>query len=97
MLINEKLNELKIQPVGDGLIDLICSIDNIDAFIDFCVEEGIPIEGFSWWCHVTEGHESCGMGGSQSIYFDGWFSEIHMDDILRLIDHESYREYFKSS
>lgn len=96
MINNEKLSELKIQPVGDGLIDLICPVENIETFIDLCDDAEIQIEGFSWWCHVTEGHEPCGMGGPKSVYFDGWFSEIQMDDIIRLADNISYREYFKS-
>ncbi|SDB13313.1 hypothetical protein [Butyrivibrio sp. INlla16] len=88
------LSRLKIQAVGGGKIDLICPPDSVDEFIDLCCAEGTTIEGFTWWCHVTEGHIPCGMGGPKSVYFDGWFSEIPMDDIIRLGDNESYREFF---
>ena len=94
MIDSYRLHELKIQPVGNGLIDLICAPDGVDAFIDFCDENGLRIVGFSWWCHVTEGNEPCGMGGPKSHYYDGWFSEIQMNKIMELSDNESYRDYF---
>ena len=98
MLDNAQLDELRIQPVGEGedMIDLICPPEKIDAFLDLCNTEGIEIKGFSWWCHVTEGHEPCGMGGPKSSFFEGWFSEIPMDDIVRLPDNASYSTFFKS-
>ena len=96
MFDKRDLEELKIQPVGDGLIDMICSPACIDAFIDLCNAQGVPIKGFTWWCHVAEGHKPCGMGGPLSRYFDGWFSEIPLDDIIRLSDNETYRDYFKN-
>ena len=97
MLDNAQLDELRIQPVGEGedMIDLICPPEKIDAFLDLCNTEGIEIKGFSWWCHVTEGHEPCGMGGPKSSFFEGWFSEIPMDDIVRLSDNASYSTFFK--
>ena len=33
-ILTAKMKELKIQPVGDGYIDMICPPDSIDAFID---------------------------------------------------------------
>ena len=33
---NRSLEALQIQPVGEGLIDLICPPEHIHAFIDFC-------------------------------------------------------------
>ncbi len=96
MIDSEKLNMLKIQPVGNGLIDLICPLENIDDFIDACNSERIEIKGFTWWCHVTDGHIPCGMGGPKSRYFDGWFSEIRMGDVHKLKDNETYRGYFRN-
>jgi len=96
MIDSQKLYELKVQPVGNGLIDLICAPDGVDAFIDFCDENGLRIVGFTWWCHVTEGHEPCGMGGPKSCYYAGWFSEIQMSKIMELNDNESYRDYFRN-
>jgi hypothetical protein len=92
----ELLAALSIQPVGNGLIDLICPPDRVDLFIDFCNAAGRIVRGFTWWCHVTEGHEPCGMGGPAAKYFDGWFSEIPADGLIRFLDNESYRDYFKN-
>ena len=95
-MLEKSLEELKIQPAGKGLIDLICPPDRIDAFLDLCNACGAVVRGFTWWCHVTEGHRPCGMGGPRSRYDEGWFSEIPMDGIIALEDNESYREYFKN-
>ncbi len=93
---NKGLKELKIQPVGEGMIDLICPPESIGAFLDLCEADGSSIYGFTWWCHVTEGHAPCGMGGPKSLYYDGWFSEIPMEDIIRLPDDGAYREFFQN-
>ncbi len=93
MLSRDDLKTYKIQPVGDGMIDLICPIENVVAFIDFCSTRSIQIKGFTWWCHVTDKHEPCGMGGPKSIYFDGWFSEIQMDTLISFDTNEDYRNY----
>ena len=92
----QKLEDLKIQPVGDGLVDMICSPKYVDGFVALCTASGIRIQGFTWWCHVVEGHEPCGMGGPKSKYYDGWFSEIPMDEIIRLADNESYKAFFEN-
>lgn len=97
MLLDEQsLETLKLQPVGNGMIDIICSFDNVDAFIDLCNAHEVSIKGFTWWCHVVDGHEPCGMGGPKSIYYDGWFSEVLIDDMIRFSDNESYRKYLKN-
>jgi len=98
VLDQQKLEVLKIQPVGDGPIDidLICSPAQVDSFINLCNIQGVSIRGFTWWCHVIDGHEPCGMGGPKSKYYDGWFSEIPMYDIIRLPNNEAYRNYFKN-
>ena len=90
------MKELKIQPVGDGFIDMICPIESINAFIDLCDLIGLRIVGFTWWCHVTDGHEPCGMGGPRSEYGDGWFSEIPMEKIVEMKDNEAYRSFFST-
>lgn len=91
----DKLEELKIQPVGDGMIDLICPPSNAAVFIDFCKRRGHKIYGFTWWCSADEHHKPCGMGGPKSKYFDGWFSEIPMDGIISFGSHDEYRRFFK--
>ncbi len=63
VLVEQILEVLKPQPVGNGMIDIICSFDNIDSFIDLCNAYEVSIKGFTWWCHVVDGHEPCGMGG----------------------------------
>ena len=95
-MLNMHLDELKIQPVGEGMIDMICSPEHIDEFVNLCNAVGAEIKGFVWWGHVTEGHKPCGMGGPASIYYDGWFSEIPMDDIVRLQDNALYSTFFSS-
>lgn len=87
------LKRLKIQPVGDGMIDLICPLDHIKDFINVCDEKSIRVKGFTWWCHVTRGHEPCGMGGPESIYFDGWFSEIQMNGIISFETNADYLDF----
>lgn len=89
----EILQGLKIQPVGDGMADLICPSHHIKSFIDMCDRNDIKIKGFTWWCHVTEGHEPCGMGGPKSIYFEGWFSEVPMENIISFETNEEYGDY----
>lgn len=90
----QTLEEMKIQPVGSGVIDLICAPERVGEFVDLCNREGLRIRGFTWWCHVTGQHEPCGMGGPRAKYCDGWYSEIPMDEIISLGDNESYRTYF---
>lgn len=87
------LQRLKIQQVGNGMIDLICSPDHIKDFIVECEKNNIIIKGFTWWCHVTKGHQPCGMGGPESIYFDGWFSEIQMEDIITFETNVEYLDF----
>lgn len=97
MLDRNLIETLKIQPVGTGWIDMICSPDRIDDFIDLCNSNNLSITGFTWWCHVTDDHEPCGLGGPVSKYYDGWFSEIAMWEITSLSDNESYRTFFKET
>ena len=94
-MLNEViLEKYKIQPVGDDMIDLICPPENVQDFIDYCDANEILIRGFTWWCHATDEHEPCGMGGPNSKYFDGWFSEIKIEGIIRFDTNEEYRRFF---
>lgn len=96
MLDQNLIKALKIQPVGTGWIDMICSPDRIDDFIDLCNSKNLSITGFTWWCHVTDDHEPCGMGGPMSDYYNGWFSEIlPLGEVIELSDNESYRIFLK--
>ena len=76
------MEELHIQCVGNGYVDMICPTQNIGEFIDYMEELGITIKGFTWWCHVRDGHQPCGLGGPRNQYGDGWFSEIPMNKVI---------------
>jgi len=85
--IIERLEELlikhKVEPVGDGYIDCIIMKNNLEEFIINVSNLGILAPYASWWCYVdpSDSDNSCphGMGGPQSIYYDGWFSELQND------------------
>lgn len=72
------LKEYRVQPVGDGYIDCICPWDTVAGFMDRMTELEVRLTEFTWWCHVTEGHKPCGMGGPVDRYGDGWYSEMEM-------------------
>ena len=93
MAVKRVIDELHVQVVGNGLIDMICPKENIDKFIDEMNRLHIRIYGFTWWCHVTQGHEPCGMGGPADEYGDGWYSEIAMFDVHLFDSNEQIRHY----
>jgi len=73
----------KVEPVGNGYIDCIVMKNNLEEFI-ICVSDlGILVPYASWWCYVdpSDSNNGCphGMGGPQSIYYEGWFSELQND------------------
>ena len=88
------LERLHMIPVGSGFFELICPQSSIAAFLDEMDRRQIQIAGFSWWCHVTEGHEPCGMGGPRDKYGDGWYSEIELFGFSSLDSNDAYRRYF---
>ncbi len=77
------LEKYKIQPIGNGYIDLITSNSDIEDFISELSGIKIIINGVTWWCHCTEKSKKesgCphGMGGPRNRYGDGWFSEMQV-------------------
>ncbi len=84
--------KLHIQPVGNGYIDLICPMGSVNDFIDEMNRLKIRIIGFTWWCHVEEGHVPCGMGGPKSKYDNSWFSEIQ-DELYEFKSNEEIRNF----
>lgn len=82
-----------VQPVGRGYIDCICPIENAGAFISELTKRGLKANGFTWWCHVTEEHEACGLGGPKSLYEDGWYSEIEMCNVKEFSDNNAIIKY----
>ena len=74
----------KAQPVGHGYIDIIVSRDNYSDFIEEIVNSGYKVDSVSWWEHCLDNKTpEYGLGGPESIFYDGWFAEIpiKMDDI----------------
>lgn len=90
--VNKVIDDLHIQAVGCGYIDLICPRENIEKFIDEMDRLNIRITGFTWWCRVTEGHVPCGMGGPKSRFGPWWYSEIPAD-LLRFDSNDRLRKY----
>jgi hypothetical protein len=77
------LEKHKAQPVGHGYIDIIVSRHNFKDFISDLVTAGYKIDGVSWWewCEDKKENEY-GLGGPESVFYKGWFSEIpvNVDD-----------------
>lgn len=74
----------KAQPVGHGYIDIIVSRDNYKEFVSDLVINGFVIQSISWWELCAYKSESeYGFGGPESIFHNGWFSEIpaNIDDL----------------
>lgn len=91
--LDKLLSDYKVQPVGWGYIDCITAKENAFGFINSLTEMGIKISELTWWCHCSdwirlEGNKETGCphgsGGPRSIYFDGFFSELHQ------IPHEEF-------
>jgi hypothetical protein len=81
--LDNLLEKHKAQPVGHGYIDIIVSRDNYKDFISDLVTNGYKIESVSWWEWCGEKKENeYGLGGPESVFYKGWFSEIpvHVDD-----------------
>ncbi len=71
------LEKHKAQPVGQGYVDIIVSRDNYKDFISDLVTSGYKIDSVSWWEWCVEKKENeYGLGGPESVFFKGWFSEI---------------------
>ena len=92
--LEDIIKRLRMVRVGTGFFEMICPKNSIVEFIDEMNRLHIDITGFTWWCHVTEGHEPCGMGGPRDRYGDGWYSEIEMFAFTTLDSNDAYRRYF---
>ncbi|MBI5295475.1 MAG: hypothetical protein HY869_08360 [Chloroflexi bacterium] len=83
------LEKYKVQPVGNGYIDLIVDKDISLALVHELTKLTVAIERLTWWCHVTSETKNelgCphGMGGPQNKFGKGWFSECvgHPDFVV---------------
>lgn len=102
--IDELLIKYKVQPVGNGYYDLIVSKDNVKALIDELTALDVKVNEITWWCHCVESNKECphGMGGSESKYYEGMFSEMNLptfefennDDVIDFILNQSKEEDF---
>lgn len=82
--VEDILERNKAQPVGHGYIDIITDSRYIRNLVFELTQVGIAINGVTWWCHCTDENRNLyecphGMGGPQSIHFEGWFSEMGVD------------------
>ena len=101
--LDQLLDLHKAQPVGSGYIDVIVKRKYVHPFIQSLISGGIRINRITWWEHVDAFRKKSnyGMGGPQSTFFDGWFSELcfgddeiytsEKDEILRIIMNKEIR------
>jgi hypothetical protein len=88
VVIDDLLQKYKVQPAGDGYIDLILDCKSSLQLIDELAKQAIAIETLTWWCNCTPESElkfGCphGMGGPTNKFGDGWFSECdHYPDFV---------------
>ena len=80
------LEKHKAQPVGHGYIDIIVSRGNYKDLVSDLVTNDFKIESISWWEWCPDKKENeYGLGGPESIFYNGWFSEIPVD-----VDHFNF-------
>lgn len=99
--LDEILEKHKAQPVGHGYIDVIVNRDNYKSFINELIENDYKIESISWWEWCSGEKESdYGLGGPESRYYDGWFSELSVDvddiDVTGRVKEEQIEEIIKA-
>lgn len=81
--LDKILEKHKAQPAGHGYIDIIVFRNNYKEFVSELVTSGFKIESVSWWEWCKDKKETeYGLGGPESIFYQGWFSEIpvNVDD-----------------
>ncbi|MFD1990258.1 hypothetical protein ACFSGI_09835 [Paenibacillus nicotianae] len=80
-LLNKLLEKYQVEPVGTGYIDCITPLSSVSDFIEELTTHTIVVYGVTWWYYcdtvdtLQESKCSYGMGGPQSKYRNGWFSE----------------------
>lgn len=92
-VLDTVIEKYKIQPVGNGYIDLICPWQSVNDFIDELTQHNIKITGFTWWCHAVGEHNPCGMGGPKNKFGDGFFSEIEMGRICEFSSNKDVKSF----
>jgi len=78
--LDDILEKQKAQPVGHGYIDIIVSRNNYKDFVADLITNNFKIKSVSWWEWCAENKEDeYGLGGPESIFYNGSFSEIPVD------------------
>ena len=78
--LDKILEDYKVQPVGDGYIDLIVSRELYKQFVRTLLEENFVLRSVSWWEWCSNNMESkYGLGGPKSKFYNGWFAELPID------------------
>ena len=92
--LDNLMKQCKVQPVGNGYIDCIVSLENAFDFINALSD--VKISGLTWWCHCKDEDSNCphGMGGPISEYYDGWFSEMQLP-LVEFKSNEQVTAYLK--
>jgi len=95
--LDNLMRQYKVQPVGQGYIDCIVSMENVLGFIRALSSVDIKVSALTWWCHCRGQNSSCphGMGGPPSIYYDGWFSEMCHVSMVEFEHNEQLITYLK--
>ncbi|MCL2353567.1 MAG: hypothetical protein FWC69_02935 [Defluviitaleaceae bacterium] len=95
--LDNLIEQHKVQPVGNGYIDCIVSLESALDFIAGLSSINIKIYGLTWWCHCKDQISGCphGMGGPISEYYDGWFSEMWFP-VVEFEDNEQVIKYLKA-
>ena len=98
LAVDNLMRQYKVQPVGQGYIDCIVSMDNVEAFIKKLSEANVKISTLTWWCHCKGDSLTCphGMGGPLSYYYSGWFSEMCYLPTVEFQTNEQVLAYLKS-
>jgi hypothetical protein len=78
--IEHLLEVYRVQPVGNGYIDLILSCDRAILLIEELAKLPVAVTNLTWWCSCTTESKvqfGCphGMGGPLNRFGEGWFSE----------------------
>jgi len=80
LILDDIIERHKAQPVGHGYIDIIVSRENYKDFVADLINNDYIIESISWWEWCQNENESeYGLGGPESVYFNGWFSELSVE------------------
>jgi len=81
-VLDSIISKYKAQPIGSGYKDIIVKREYMKNFIMDILYEEFNIYAIGWfeYCKTLDTENQLGMGGSLSIFYEGWFSEICFTD-----------------